>query len=54
LNLDAVKDKSGEVDESKVTIENYENMLVFGKEGKLPLNALKGPDAIWKILKSLQ
>jgi dienelactone hydrolase len=54
LNLNAVKDKSGKVDESKVTIENYEEMLVFGKEGKMPLNALKGPDAIRKAIISLQ
>ena len=54
LNLNAVKDKSGKVDESKVTIEKYESMLVFGKEGKLPSNAVKGPDAVWDLLKSLQ
>jgi dienelactone hydrolase len=54
LNLNYVKNKSGEVDESEVTIENYEAMLVFGKNGKLPLNAIKGPDAIWKMIKSLQ
>ena len=35
LNLNAVKDKTGKVDESKVTIEKYEALLVFGKEGKL-------------------
>lgn len=54
LNLNNVKNKSGEVDESEVTIEKYEAMLVFGTNGKLPLNAVKGPDAIWKVLKSLQ
>jgi len=54
LNLSAVKDATGKIDESKVTIEKYDLMLVFGKEGKLPLNAVKGPDAIWKVLKSLQ
>lgn len=54
LNINAVKDKSGKIDESTVTIEKYDAMLVFGKEGKLPLNAVKGPDAIWKVLKSLQ
>jgi len=54
LNISVVKDNSGKVDESKCTIEKYEAMLVFGKEGKLPVNAVKGPDAIWKVLKSLQ
>jgi hypothetical protein len=54
LNINAVKDKAGKIDESKVTIEKYESLLVFGKEGKLPPQAVKGPDAIWTVLKSLQ
>jgi len=54
LNINAVKDKTGKIDESTATIEKYDAMLVFGKDGKLPLNAVKGPDAIWKVLKSLQ
>ena len=54
LNIDAVKDKTGKIDESKVTIENHETLLVFGKEGKLPANAVKGPEAIQTVLKSLQ
>jgi len=54
LNLSSVKDKSGKVDESKVTVEKAELMLVFGKEGKLPANAVKGTEAIRDVLKSLQ
>ena len=54
LNINAVKDKNGKVDESKVTIEKYEALLVFGKEGKLPGTAVKGVDAIRNVLKSLQ
>jgi dienelactone hydrolase len=54
LNINAVKDKTGKINESKVTIEKYESMLVFGKEGKLPPQAVKGSDAIWNVLKSLQ
>ena len=54
LNIGAVKDKTGKIDESKVTIENHEALLVFGKEGKLPANAVKDPDAIMSVLKSLQ
>jgi hypothetical protein len=54
LNIDAVKDKSGKVDESECTIEKYDAMLVFGKEGRLPANAVRGTEAIWKVLKSLQ
>lgn len=54
LNLSAVKDKNGKVDESKVTIEKYEALLVFGKEGKLPTTAVKGADEIRRVLKSVQ
>jgi dienelactone hydrolase len=54
LNISAVKDKNGNIDESKVTIEKYDAMLAFGKEGKLPLNAVHGADEIWKVLRSLQ
>ncbi len=54
LNIKAVQDKSGKVDESKCTIEKYETMLVFGKDGKMPETAVQGADAIWKVLKSLQ
>jgi hypothetical protein len=54
LNINAVKDKSGKIDESECTIEKYEAMLVFGREGKLPANAVKGPEAIWTMLRSLQ
>ena len=54
LNINAVKDKTGKIDESKCTIEKHEAMLVFGTEGKLPANAVKGPDAIWEVLRSLQ
>lgn len=54
LNIKAVKDKTGKIDESKCTVEKYDAMLVFGNDGKLPVNAVKGPDAIWKVLRSLQ
>jgi hypothetical protein len=54
LNINAVKDKAGKIDESGVTIEKYDAMLVFGTDGKLPANAVKGPEAVWSALKSLQ
>lgn len=54
LNINAVKDKTGNIDESKCTIEKYDAMLVFGKEGKLPQNAVKGTDAVKEVLNSLQ
>jgi dienelactone hydrolase len=54
LNINAIKDKTGKIDESKVTIEKYEALLVFGREGKLPPNAVKGADAVRESLKSVQ
>jgi len=54
LNINAVKDITGKIDESKVTIEKYEAMLVFGKDGILPSHAVNGPEAIWEVIKSLQ
>ncbi len=54
LNINAVKDKDGKVDESKVTIEKYDAQLVFGTDGKLPSKAVKGTEAITKVLRSLQ
>ena len=54
LNIKAIKDTAGKITESEVKIEKYDAMLVFGKEGRLPTNAVKGTDTVWKILKSLQ
>jgi len=55
LDINSVKDKEGIVDESKVTIEKYESLLVFGKDGnRLPSTAVKGADKIKELLKSLQ
>lgn len=54
LNINAIKDKTGKIDESKVTIEKYDAQLVFGKEGKLPENAVKGLDKIKEVFRSLQ
>lgn len=54
LNINAVKDKSGRVDESRVTIEKHESLLVFGPGGNLPAGAVKGIEAVRKVLMSLQ
>lgn len=54
LDINSVKDRNGIIDESKVTIENYEKLLVFGKEGKLPPSAVKGSESVRNVLKSLQ
>ena len=43
LNLKAVQDTSGKIDESKITIEKEEALYVFGSKGELlPANAIKG------------
>lgn len=50
LNINAVKDKNGKIDETKVTIEKYPAMYVFGEKGeKLPENAIKSFDELQKI-----
>jgi dienelactone hydrolase len=54
LNIALVKDKTGKIDESKVTIEKYDKLLVFGKNGKMPANALHDADEVWKAIKALQ
>lgn len=47
LDINAVKDKNGNLDESKVTIEPFEAMYVFGKNGELlPKNAIKNIDEL--------
>jgi dienelactone hydrolase len=48
LNLKAITDKSGNIDESAVTIEPAAAQLVFGEGSPLPPDALKSHDAIVK------
>jgi hypothetical protein len=53
LNIDAVKAASGEVDESKSTVETKSAMLVFGENGeRLPPHAIHGVEALKAILKN--
>lgn len=54
LNINAVKNKTGKVDESEVTIEKYEQLLVFGKNGRMPSSALTTAEEVRKVLTSLQ
>jgi len=52
LNVKAIQDKEGKIDESGITIEKEEQMHVFGDHGELlPANAVKGFDQLeilWK------
>lgn len=54
LNLKAIQDAAGNIDESKITIEKEPAMYVFGEKGeKLPVNAIKGFDALVKLWQDL-
>jgi hypothetical protein len=53
LNLKALTDKNGKIDESSITIQDNKAMLVFGKE-PLPANALKTHKDIMKAFASSQ
>lgn len=50
LDINAIKDKNGNIDESKVTIEDQTALYSFGKNGELlPSNAIKGFDELVKV-----
>ncbi|NDW09694.1 acetylxylan esterase [Dysgonomonas sp. 520] len=54
LNTSNLLDKNGEFDESKVTVEEEYQMYAFGKNGEnLPANAIKGKEALLKVLKDV-
>ena len=54
LNINAIRDKTGRIDESKVKIESYEAQLVFGKERRVPPHAVKGAEGIRQVIESLR
>lgn len=50
LDLNKIKDSSGNFDDQRVTIEKEPAMYVFGDKGeKLPANAIKGFDQLEKV-----
>ncbi|MEO5683082.1 MAG: acetylxylan esterase [Chitinophagaceae bacterium] len=50
LNIKAIQDAAGKIDESGITIEKDELMYVFGNTGeRLPANAVKGFDYLEKV-----
>ncbi len=50
LNLEKVKNKEGEIDESDCVIEPYANLYVFGnKVENMPQNAMKNIDELYKL-----
>ncbi len=54
LNLKAIEDANGNIDESKITIEKEQALFVFGEKGELlPANAIKGFNALEKMFNNL-
>lgn len=53
LNLKAIKDKNGNIDESSITIQPNKDMLVFGSE-PLPANALRSHQVIVNVFREYQ
>jgi hypothetical protein len=50
LNIKAIQDAAGNIDESKITIEKEQAMYVFGDKGeKLPAHAVKGFENLEKL-----
>ncbi len=54
LDLKAITGKDGNIDESGITIEKSDDMLVFGKNPLLPENALRSHEAIVKVFEDVQ
>ncbi len=54
LDDSILKNRAGEYDEPRVTIEPAKEMYVFGEGGYLPANAAKNADEIRKVLKQQQ
>jgi sugar phosphate isomerase/epimerase len=55
LNLRAIQDKAGNIDESKCTVEPDTALYVFGAHGeRLPANAIKGFDELQREWDKLQ
>ncbi|HKJ41822.1 MAG TPA: acetylxylan esterase [Sunxiuqinia sp.] len=54
LDLRKIEDENGQIDESNVTIEPYDAMFVFGKNGEnLPANAIHGFDKLQELWKKV-
>lgn len=50
LNIKAIQNKDGEIDESTCTVEDENDMKAFGKEGELlPSNAIKNFEELEKV-----
>ena len=55
LNIKAIQDANGKIDESKIVIEKEQAMYVFGEKGELlPKNAVFGFENLEKLWKGIQ
>jgi hypothetical protein len=55
LNLKAVQDETGKIDESKITIEPEQSLYVFGDKGeRLPAHAIKGFENLETLWEQMQ
>jgi hypothetical protein len=55
LNLKAIQDATGKIDESKITIEPEQALYVFGDKGeRLPAHAIKGFENLEKLWNQLE
>ncbi|MDR0418924.1 MAG: acetylxylan esterase, partial [Prevotellaceae bacterium] len=55
LDINVAKDKAGNIDESTVTIEPFEDLYIFGKDGEnLPKNAVRSMDELERIFEGAQ
>lgn len=53
LNINAIEDSKGNIDESKITIEKEQAMYVFGDKGELlPADAIKGFSNLQKVFEN--
>lgn len=51
LDLEKIKNKAGEIDESKIVIEDEKALLVFGEDGKeLPAHAIKNVEELYRLM----
>ncbi len=50
LDLDKIKNKKGEIDESFITVEDVEKMKVFNEQFPRPAYAVMGDDAVSKMV----
>ena len=51
LDIKSISDSSGNIDEKGIAIQNYKDLLVFGKGYSLPANALRSHNDIMKAFK---